>query len=113
MLSNLSLSECIPDIPALFPGSSASSNLCCNCSVRTYNRSFERQTKYNIKAYQFDRTIFYSRLHTSSKRLADLPPSDRPSIGASSIFENLEKDTKVEDTVGDKTIPHEEREVSH
>jgi hypothetical protein len=56
---------------------------------------------------------FIARLHTSSKRLADLPPSDRPSIGASSIFENLETDTKLEDTVGDKSIPHEEREVSY
>jgi hypothetical protein len=55
-------------------------------------------------------SLFHS-LHTSTKRLAELPPSDRPTIGASSIFDNLDKDIKAEEQVSDKVIPHEEREV--
>ncbi|CAO3676232.1 unnamed protein product [Umbelopsis ramanniana] len=50
------------------------------------------------------------KLHTSSKRLADLPPSDRPTIGASSIFENLEADKNITEQVTEQAIPHEERE---
>lgn len=57
------------------------------------------------------RMIIFFSLHTSSKRLAELPPSDRPTIGASSIFDSLDKPAQVEEQVSDKVIPHEEREV--
>ena len=106
-------SERIQDIAAFPLGTSTCTHHGCSMQVSKNTQPGEYitesiQTFFLIISWNYHR---YIRLHTSSKRLADLPPSDRPTIGASSIFENLEADKSITEQVTEQAIPHEEREV--
>ncbi|GAB5587219.1 39S ribosomal protein L22 [Umbelopsis nana] len=79
-------------------------------SVTSLASAFKALRPFSLARPQSATFVGITNLHTSSKRLAELPPSDRPTIGASSIFDSLDKPAQVEEQVSDKVIPHEERE---